>query len=57
VHHIERAEELDAAWFHGSEVVGITAGTSTLKETVAAVHARLEQLARDFSKQLATHAA
>ena len=42
VHHIERAEELDPAWFHEAEVVGLTAGTSTLKETVAAVHAWLE---------------
>jgi 4-hydroxy-3-methylbut-2-enyl diphosphate reductase len=45
VFHIERAEELDPAWFHGTEKVGLTAGTSTLKETVAAVHARLEEIA------------
>ena len=45
VHHIERAEELDAGWFHETQIVGLTAGTSTLKETVAAVHARLEQIA------------
>jgi 4-hydroxy-3-methylbut-2-enyl diphosphate reductase len=45
VFHIERPDELDPGWFHGAEVVGITAGTSTLKETVAAVHARLEQIA------------
>ena len=47
VHHIERAEELDPAWFHEAEVVGLTAGTSTLKETVAAVHAWLETSARN----------
>ena len=45
VHHIERAEELDASWFHEAEVVGLTAGTSTLKETVAEVHARLLAIA------------
>jgi 4-hydroxy-3-methylbut-2-enyl diphosphate reductase len=43
--HIEQAEELCADSFAGAETVGLTAGTSTLKETVAAVHARLLQLA------------
>ena len=45
VFHIERAEELDPAWFRDAENVGLTAGTSTLKETVAAVHARLQRIA------------
>ena len=45
VFHIERAEEIDPEWFRDAENVGLTAGTSTLKETVAAVHARLEQIA------------
>ena len=45
VFHIERAEELEPDWFRGASVVGLTAGTSTLKETVAAVHRRLEQIA------------
>jgi len=45
VFHVERAEELDPAWFRETETVGITAGTSTLKETVAAVHDRLKQFA------------
>ena len=45
VFHIERAEELDPAWFCAAENVGLTAGTSTLKETVAAVHERLQQIA------------
>ena len=51
VFHIERAEELDPAWFCAAENVGLTAGTSTLKETVAAVHARLEEIARQLSTQ------
>jgi 4-hydroxy-3-methylbut-2-en-1-yl diphosphate reductase len=45
VFHIERTEELDPAWFCAAENVGLTAGTSTLKETVAAVHERLKQIA------------
>ena len=45
VFHIERAEELDPAWFCTAQNVGLTAGTSTLKETVAAVHARLSEIA------------
>jgi 4-hydroxy-3-methylbut-2-en-1-yl diphosphate reductase len=40
--HIERAEELEPGWFHGLQSVGVTAGTSTLKETVASVKERLE---------------
>ena len=48
VHHIERAEELDADWFHETQIVGLTAGTSTLKETVAATQTRLEQIATSF---------
>jgi 4-hydroxy-3-methylbut-2-enyl diphosphate reductase len=48
VFHIERPEELDASWFDEAKTVGVTAGTSTLKETVAAVHTRLLDLARDL---------
>ena len=43
--HIERPDELDPLWFRKTETVGITAGTSTLKKTVAAVHDRLRQIA------------
>ncbi len=46
-HQIERPDELDPAWLAGAAVVGLTAGTSTLPETVRAVHARLEALAAD----------
>ncbi len=45
VFHIERAEELRADWFAKIDIVGLTAGTSTLPETVHAVHERLLQLA------------
>ena len=44
--HIERAEELHSEWFDGISVVGLTAGTSTLRETVDAVFRRLEEIAR-----------
>jgi 4-hydroxy-3-methylbut-2-en-1-yl diphosphate reductase len=49
VHHVERAEELRAEWFREAQVVGLTAGTSTLQETVAAVQMRLEHFARHFT--------
>ena len=39
--HVERAEELDAKDFASVEVVGLTAGTSTMRETVEAVFKRL----------------
>ena len=45
-HHIERPDELQSAWFDGIVRVGITAGTSTLKETVAAVRRRIEEIGR-----------
>ena len=47
VHHIERPEDLRPEWFREAEVVGLTAGTSTLKETVAAVHECLLTLTVD----------
>ena len=42
--HVERVEELDAAWLIGARAVGVTAGTSTLPETVDAVVARLHEI-------------
>ena len=49
VYHVERADELRACWFENSLVVGITAGTSTLKETVAEVHGRLAGFAQTLT--------
>lgn len=49
VHHVERAEELRGEWFREARIVGITAGTSTLKETVATVRTRLEAIAAELS--------
>ena len=48
-HHVMRAEELRAEWFRTAENVGVTAGTSTLKETVAAVVARLSQIEEEVA--------
>ncbi|MEQ1934413.1 MAG: hypothetical protein ABL962_11140, partial [Fimbriimonadaceae bacterium] len=45
---IERAEELDPAWFRDARNVGVTAGTSTLDETVDAVMQRLRQIAAEL---------
>lgn len=44
-YQIERPGELDPAWLEGAEVVGLTAGTSTLPETVRAIHVQLEAIA------------
>jgi 4-hydroxy-3-methylbut-2-enyl diphosphate reductase len=42
--HVERPAELDPAEFRSSRVVGLTAGTSTLPETVIAVWRRLQEM-------------
>jgi 4-hydroxy-3-methylbut-2-enyl diphosphate reductase len=42
--HIESAEELDASWFADVRTVGLTAGTSTLDETIDEVHRALERI-------------
>ena len=43
-HHIEGADELEAAWFKNAEVVGITAGASTPASQIEAVHAAITQM-------------
>jgi len=42
--HVEGAADLDPAWFAGVHTVGLTAGTSTLDETIDEVHAALERI-------------
>lgn len=44
---IEHPDELDPAWFRQARTVGVTAGTSTLDETVDAVMQRLRQIAAE----------
>jgi 4-hydroxy-3-methylbut-2-enyl diphosphate reductase len=45
VFHIEQSTELDPHWFDGIATVGLTAGTSTLPETLQQVHDRLTAIA------------
>jgi 4-hydroxy-3-methylbut-2-en-1-yl diphosphate reductase len=40
--HVTEAAELQGDWLHGSREVGVTAGTSTLKETVTGVVEKLK---------------
>lgn len=47
VHQVEQAEELQPAWFRNVKHVGVTAGTSTLDETVRSVMDRLQQISAD----------
>ncbi|MBL9117196.1 MAG: 4-hydroxy-3-methylbut-2-enyl diphosphate reductase [Verrucomicrobiaceae bacterium] len=42
---VERPEDLKEEWFRGVDHVGLTAGTSTLDETVAAVQSAIQQMA------------
>lgn len=43
-HLVETADDLDPAWLRGADNIGITAGTSTLDETVRDVMTRLQTL-------------
>ena len=49
--HIERSEELQTDWFETINVVGLTAGTSTLRETVGEVLRRLEEISSSQTNQ------
>ena len=44
-HHIEGADELEAAWFAGVERVGLTAGASTPDYSIDEVERRIRELA------------
>lgn len=46
--HVEHAGELDAEWFEDLNTVGLTAGTSTLPETLAEVEVRLSEIAEEM---------
>lgn len=48
---VEGAEELQPLWFRRAEHVGVTAGTSTLDETVREVLDRLQAIAADAGTQ------
>jgi 4-hydroxy-3-methylbut-2-enyl diphosphate reductase len=44
-YQVSSPDELDPSWFEGARSVGVTAGTSTLDETVQAVRDRICQIA------------
>jgi 4-hydroxy-3-methylbut-2-enyl diphosphate reductase len=43
-YHVQGAADLDPSWFAGLHTVGLTAGTSTLDETIEGVHRALQEL-------------
>ena len=43
-HHIEGADELEASWFEGAGLIGVTAGASTPAAHIEAVQARIAEL-------------
>jgi 4-hydroxy-3-methylbut-2-enyl diphosphate reductase len=45
--HVQSVADLDASWFRGFRTVGLTAGTSTLGETIDEVHEALVRLPAD----------
>ena len=48
VHHVQRADDLDAAWFRGARTIGITAGTSTPDEVIGEVEAAIRRMTSDI---------
>jgi 4-hydroxy-3-methylbut-2-en-1-yl diphosphate reductase len=44
VHHVQTYEDLRAEWLLGSEVVGLTAGTSTPDDVIDRVEARIREI-------------
>ncbi len=50
VHRVESAVEIDPAWFQAGETVGLTAGTSTLDETIEDVFQSLQQIEPQTSR-------
>lgn len=43
-YHVQTADDIRPSWFQGCKTVGLTAGTSTLDETIQAVYERLIHL-------------
>jgi 4-hydroxy-3-methylbut-2-enyl diphosphate reductase len=48
--HVESPGEIDPRWFDGVQRCGLAAGTSTLPETIDAVHRRLLEIARSMTR-------
>lgn len=51
-YHVQGRDDLRPEWFDGVEVVGLTAGTSTLDETIDAVEEALRQIFPVFEEAL-----
>ena len=47
--HVERPEDLILDWFIGAKDVGVTAGTSTLEETVISVSERIKAISDEMA--------
>jgi 4-hydroxy-3-methylbut-2-enyl diphosphate reductase len=43
-HHVETADDLEAPWFEGAAVVGVTAGASTPDEQMQGVIRAIESM-------------
>jgi len=54
VHHVQSAADLRAEWFEGAEVVGLTAGTSTLDSSINEIEAWLLQMSNRLVKKSET---
>ena len=50
---VEAPQELNTEWFRGLSVVGLSAGTSTPAEAIAAVYRRLLEIGRSVRPQIA----
>jgi len=55
VHHVERAEELQAAWFEGFEEVGLSAGASTPDDVIQSVADRIAAFAQGVAPEQRYH--
>jgi len=54
IHHVQTVAELCADWFFADDVVGLTAGTSTLDKVIVAIEQRLNQLIPSRSESTST---
>lgn len=49
--HVQSADDLDPAWFEGCRTVGLTAGTSTLDDTIEDVRQALERIIPSLERE------
>ncbi|MCI0639518.1 MAG: 4-hydroxy-3-methylbut-2-enyl diphosphate reductase [Gemmataceae bacterium] len=53
-YHVQTAADLQAEWFDDTDTVGLTAGTSTLDETIAQVRQALQEIAHSRAQTALT---